>query len=144
MNHHKIHSKGTPRMKQKLPTIARYILGLIFFVFGGAGLLNLIPPPPDMPEKLMAFMNGLVSAGYFMPLVKATEMVCGLLLLLGIAPALALVVLGPISLNIFLLHLFLTPGAKNLIVPVAIVVLHGVAATQYWKLYGPLFKKTMS
>jgi putative oxidoreductase len=126
-------------MKQKLPSIARYLLGLIFFVFGGAGLLNLIPPPSGMPEKLMTFMSGLMAAEYFFPLLKGTEAICGLLLLLGIAPALALVVLAPISLNIFLVHLFLTPGLENLIIPTAIVTLHLYVATNYWQLYRPLF-----
>lgn len=128
-------------MKQKLPTIARYLLGLIFFIFGGAGFFNLIPTPPDLPEKLVAFTNGLMEAKYFFPLLKGTETFCGLLLLLGIAPALVLIVLAPISLNIILVHLFLTPGVQNQIMPVAIVALHVLAATKYWSLYRPLFSR---
>lgn len=126
-------------MKKNLSTIARYLLGLIFFIFGGAGLFNLIPPPPDMPEKLMTFMNGLMVTGYFFPLLKLTEVISGLLLLLGIAPALVLVILAPISINIFCVHLFLTPGIENLIMPVAILVLHIFAAIKYWPIYRPLF-----
>ncbi len=128
-------------MKTKLPTISRYVLGLLFFVFGGAGLFNLIPPPPDMPEKLIAFMNGLMASGYFFPFLKLTETVCGLMLLLGLAPALVLVVLAPISLNIFLVHLFLTPGLQNLILPLAIISLHVMAATPFWSIYRPLFTR---
>ena len=128
-------------MKQKLPIIARYLLGLLFTIFGTAGLLNLIPPPPDMPEKLMAFMNGIMAAQYFFPLLKSTEIVCGILLLSGFAPALALVVLAPISINILFVHLFLTPGLENLIMPLAIIVLHAMAATKYWNIYRPLFAR---
>ncbi|MBK9041412.1 MAG: DoxX family membrane protein [Bdellovibrionales bacterium] len=128
-------------MKQKLPIIARYLLGLLFTIFGAAGLLNLIPPPPDMPEKLMAFMNGIMAAQYFFPLLKSTEIVCGILLLSGFAPALALVVLAPISINILFVHLFLTPGLENLIMPLAIIVLHAMAATKYWNIYRPLFAR---
>jgi hypothetical protein len=43
---------------------------------------------PDMPEKLQLFMNGIMASGYFMPFVKLTETLCGLLLLLGVAPRL--------------------------------------------------------
>lgn len=128
-------------MKQKLPIIARYLLGLLFTIFGAAGLLNLIPPPPDMSEKLMAFMNGIMAAQYFFPLLKSTEIVCGILLLSGFAPALALVVLAPISINILFVHLFLTPGLENLIIPLAIIVLHAMAATKYWNIYRPLFAR---
>lgn len=128
-------------MKQKLPIIARYLLGLIFTIFGTAGLLNLIPPPPDMPEKLMAFMNGIMAAQYFFPLLKTTEVACGVLLLSGFAPALALVVLAPISINILFVHLFLTPGFENLIMPLAIIALHVLAATKYWNIYRPLFAR---
>ncbi len=128
-------------MKNKAAMISRYILGLIFFAFGAAGLFNLIPPPPDMPEKLKTFMAGMMATGYFFPLLKGTETICGLLLLLGIAPALILVILAPISLNIFLTHLFMTPGIQNLMMPLLILVCHILAATAYWKVYRPLFDK---
>jgi hypothetical protein len=60
-------------MKAKLPMIARVLLGLMFFVFGLIGLLNLYPPPPDLPERMQTFNNGLMAAQYFFPLLKATE-----------------------------------------------------------------------
>lgn len=128
-------------MKEKLPIITRYLLGLVFFVFGGAGLFNLIPPPPDLPQDMLTFMSGMMVTKYFFPFLKLTETVCGLLLLLGLAPALALIILAPITLNIVLVHLFLTPGLSNLIVPLAILALHITSATYYWPLYAPLFQK---
>lgn len=129
------------KVKALAPKIARYLLGLIFFIFGGAGLFNLFPPPPDMPTNLQTFMTGIMATGYFMPLLKATETACGLLLLTGFAPALALVILAPISINIFMVHTFLTPGLENLIMPVAIIALHITAATGYWRIYRPLFNR---
>ncbi|MEK2643969.1 DoxX family protein [Bdellovibrio sp. BCCA] len=105
-------------MKAKLPLIARILLGLIFFVFGLAGLFNLIPPPPDLPERLMTFNTGLAASGYFFVLLKLTESICGLLLLIGWFVPLALVVLAPIVLNIFLVHSFMAPSG----VPLALVI----------------------
>ncbi len=128
-------------MKEKLPIITRYMLGLLFFVFGGAGLFNLIPPPPDLPEAMQTFMAGMMVTKYFFPFLKLTETVCGLLLLVGIAPALALIILAPITINIFLVHLFLTPGLENLVIPSVILVLHVLSASYYWPVYAPLFKK---
>jgi putative oxidoreductase len=128
-------------MKEKLPIITRYLMGLLFFVFGGAGLFNLIPPPPDLPEAMQTFMAGMMATKYFFPLLKLTETACGILLLLGIAPALALIILAPITINIVLVHWFLTPGLENLVIPTAILALHGISATYYWPIYAPLFKK---
>ncbi|MFN8792533.1 MAG: acyltransferase [Bdellovibrionales bacterium] len=118
---------------------ARILLGLIFLVFGAAGLFNLLPQPENLPEKLMTFTSGLAASGYFMPFLKLTETLCGLCLVLGVAPALILVILAPISINIFLVHAFLTPGLENLIVPVLILTLHILSAKAYWRLYKPLF-----
>lgn len=128
-------------MNTLAPKIARYILGLAFFVFGGAGLLNLFPPPPDLPATLQAFTNAISATGYFMPVLKATETICGLLLLIGIAPPVMLIILAPITIQIFLLHTFLTPGLQNLIVPVILLIAHVTAATGYWHLYRPLFAR---
>lgn len=102
----------------KLPLIARILLGLIFFVFGIAGLFNLIPPPPNLPENMQAFMKGMMATGYFFPLHKGTEIVCGALLLTGAFVPLALVVLAPIVLNIFLVHVFVEPSG----LPMALVI----------------------
>lgn len=135
-----IYSKGVP-MNHKIKVAARYLLGLIFFVFGIAGLFNLLPPPPDMPADLQTFMGGLMVTKYFFPFLKLTETLCGLFLLLNIAPALMLIILAPISLNIFFVHAFLTPGIKELVLPIVIIALQVIAASAYWPVYRPLFKR---
>ena len=96
-------------MAKKLPLIARVLLGLIFFVFGLNGFFNFIPVPP-MPEKVLAFMTGISTGGYFIPFLKGTEVTCGLLLLVGAFVPLALIVLAPIEINIVLFHAFLAPS----------------------------------
>ena len=125
-------------MKTMIPTGARLLLGLIYVVFSVGGLLNLLPQPP-MPDKAMGFLGGLVSSGYFLPVLTAAEIIGGLLLLTGIAAPLALVILAPVTLQIFLFHAFLTPGWHNLVLPLCMGVLHITAASAYWRLYRPLF-----
>lgn len=128
-------------MKAKIPFGARMILGLIYFVFGLNGFLNFIPPPAEMPAGAIAFFTGVSSAPYFMPVLKGTEVVCGLLLLTGFAAPVALVILAPITLQIFLFHAFLTPGLSNSVMPVAMIILHGLAAMGFWYMYRPLFSR---
>src|SRR4051794_22457533 len=111
-------------MKSKLPLIARIILGLIFAVFGTLGLLNALPTPPDLPPKLVAFMTGIMATGYFFPFLKITEIICGLLLLSGAFVPLALVVLAPISINIFLVHAFLAPSGLPLAILIGLLIIY--------------------
>lgn len=91
-----------------LPTIARILLGLVF-VFGGVtGLFELAEP--EMGEEGAAFMGAIMDTGYLWPVLKMTEIVCGVLLILGMFVPLALVVLAPVALNILLFHIFLEPS----------------------------------
>lgn len=111
-------------MKEKLPLIARIILGLIFFIFGLIGLLNLMPPPDNLPEKLKAFNEGMMASGYFFPLLKATEVLCGAMLLSGLFVPLALVILAPISIHIFLVHAFLAPDGLIMAVLIGVLMIY--------------------
>lgn len=129
-------------MKAKLPLIARILLGLVFFVFGLMGLLNLVPPPPDMPEGLMTFTKGLTASIYFMPFLKLTETICGLLLLAGWFVPLALVILAPIALNIFLVHAFLAPSGLPMAVIIGLLMIYlSFFAEPYSNTIKQLFKK---
>ncbi|NUN04181.1 MAG: DoxX family protein [Bdellovibrio sp.] len=128
-------------MKSKIPFVARLLLGLIFFVFGLNGFLNFIPVPPTMPEGAMAFMGGMMAAPYFFPVLKGTEVICGALLLSGMWSPLALVILAPITIQIFLFHAFMTPGLENVVMPILMIVLHLIAASAYKGIYQPLFSR---
>lgn len=98
-------------------TVVRYLMGLIFFVFGLNGFLNFLPTPP-MEGDLGTFMGGLAASGYFFPLLKGTEVIAGLLLISGYYAPLAIAVLGPITLNIFFVHATMEPSG----LPIAIFV----------------------
>ncbi len=128
-------------MTLKISKYSRWILGLIYFVFGLNGFLNFIPVPPP-PESAAAFLSGMMSTGYFFPVLKSTEVICGTLLLSGFAAPLALVILAPITFQIFLFHGFMTPGIQFIILPLVMLVLHVCSVINYWPLYRPLFKKS--
>ncbi len=89
-------------------TVVRYLLGAIFFVFGLNGFLGFIPQP-DLSGTAATFMGGLAASGFFFPLVKGLEVIAGALLLSNRFVPLAIAILGPITLNIFLFHSVLTP-----------------------------------
>jgi uncharacterized membrane protein YphA (DoxX/SURF4 family) len=83
--------------------IVRSLVGLLF-VFGSvAYFFNLVTPPP-MEGAIKTYNEGLAASGYFFPLLKVTELVCGIALLVGRFVPLALVILSPIVVNIFFVH----------------------------------------
>jgi hypothetical protein len=127
-----------------LKSVPRWILGLIYFVFGGYGFLfafGILPMPetPPMPPAATAFMAGMFGTGYLFQLIKITEVSCGLLLLINKAVPGALVILAPITLNIFMFHTFLTPGLDQKVLPTVMLLTHFYLGYQYWKTFKPLF-----
>ncbi|PIS10748.1 MAG: acyltransferase [Bdellovibrio sp. CG10_big_fil_rev_8_21_14_0_10_47_8] len=114
---------------------------MIFFVFGLNGFFQFLPMPASIPEAATQFSGALFATGYFFPVLKATEVLCGALLLSGFFAPVALIILAPITIQIFLFHAFLTPGLQNLAMPLAIIILHVIAARGFWSLYAPLFQK---
>ena len=66
------------RITGLLPHLARILLGLPFFVGGLNGFLE-FAPMPELTEPAAAFMGALVQTGYLLPLVKAIELLTGLL-----------------------------------------------------------------
>ena len=99
-----------------LTLIARLLLGLIFVVFGLNGFLNFLNMGP-MPTGLAGqFMGALMQSHYYW-VIAGLQVVGGVLLLVNRYVPLALVLLGPIIVNILLYHFFLNIAG----VPLAIV-----------------------
>lgn len=125
-----------------IQTITRYLLGLIYFVFGLNGLFHFLgTTPPPMGEAATAFFTGMVKSGYFLPVLGGVQAFGGALLIIGVGAPLALVILAPVTIHIFLFHYYLTPGMPNLVLPLVMVVCHVLAAGAYWHLYRPLFSR---
>jgi len=96
--------------------IARLLLGLIFFVFGLNGFLHFIPAPP--PPGLAGEFAGILFTSHLYIVIFAVQTIGGLLLLVNRFVPLALIILGPVIVNIFFFHLFMAPSG----LPLAIVV----------------------
>jgi hypothetical protein len=95
-----------------IATIARFLLGLVFTVFGLNGFLHFIPMGP-VPPLAGQFMGALAQSHY-MTVVFALQLICGLLLLANRYVPLALTLLGPVIFNILLLHIFMAPSGLPL------------------------------
>lgn len=104
-------------IQSRLPHLARYLLGTIFFVMGLNGFFHFLKMPPPEGDA-GAFMGALAATGYMFPLLKTTETVAGALLLAGRFVPLGLTLLAPVIVNIVMFHLMLSPG-----LPVVIALL---------------------
>jgi uncharacterized membrane protein YphA (DoxX/SURF4 family) len=90
--------------------IARYLLGLLFTVFGLNGFLNFIPqPPPTNPLALQFFVA--IGSSHFAAFFFVVQLIGGLLLLSGFFVPLALTLLAAELYNILAFHLTLAPAS---------------------------------
>ena len=93
--------------------IARLLLGLIFVVFGLNGFLNFLSMGP-MPTGLAGQFIGALFLSHYYWVVAILQIAGGLLLLANRFVPLALVLLGPIIVNIICYHVFLNHAGAGL------------------------------
>ena len=93
--------------------IARNLLGLMFLIFGLNGFLHFIPAPPPPAGIATQFLGTLGASGYMTP-VFALQLVSAVLLLANRFVPLALVLLGPVIVNILLYHALMAPAPAGL------------------------------
>lgn len=90
-------------------TVSRYLLGLLFTVFGLNGFLHFIhQTPPSSPVAIQFFVA--VSASHYMAVVFLVQIIGGVLLLAGRFVPLGLAILAPVLVNILNYHITMDPG----------------------------------
>ena len=104
-----------------LATIARYLLALVFIVFGLNGFLHFIPQPPPPSELAQQYFT-VMFASHYLIFVFGLQLIAGVLFLFRRTVPLALTVAGPLIVNILLFHALMDPGG---IVP-------GLVVTALW------------
>src|SRR5947208_10862951 len=96
--------------------IARFLLGLIFLVFGLNGFLHFIPAPP--PTGITGQFVGALFVSHYLVPIFLLQIISAVLLLVNRYLPLALTLLAPIIVNILLIHILMAPSG----LPLAIVV----------------------
>jgi putative oxidoreductase len=118
-------------------TAARYLMGLIFLVFGLNKFLNFIPSAP-LHGVGGAFIGAMMVTKYFM-VVGVFEGVSGLLLLFNRYVPLAVAMLAPVLVNILFVNFSMAPQGfpATLVVTVCWVLVY----LRHRSAFAPLFKK---
>src|ERR1700726_1021210 len=117
--------------------IARYLLGLMFTVFGLNGFLHFIPQPPPANPVAIQFLVA-VSASHFAAFFFLLQLLGGLLLLFGFFVPLALTLLAAELYNILAFHLTMSP------VTIAPALVPGVFGVLVFLQYRDSFKSIFS
>ncbi len=100
---------GERKLMKIVTLIARYLLGFMFLVFGLNGFLHFIPQPPPSADLAGQYLT-VLSQSHYLVFVFLLQFVAGVLLLVNRFVPLALVLLGPIIVNILLFHALMQPA----------------------------------
>src|SRR5258705_11136138 len=110
--------KENPVMRT-VSSIAQYLAGVIFLVFGLNGFLNFIPLPP--PGGIAGQFMGVLYASHYLWVIFAFQIFAGVLLLINRYVPLAVAVLAPLIVNILVFHALMAPSGLLLALFVAVL-----------------------
>jgi putative oxidoreductase len=102
-----------------ISTVARYLAGVIFLVFGLNGFLNFIHMPP--PQGTAAQFMGVLYVSHYLWVIFAFQVVAGVLLLINRFVPLAVAILAPVLVNILTFHALMAPSGLPLALFVAVL-----------------------
>ena len=88
--------------------IVRVLLGAMMLFASISYFFNLMGEQPEPTGDLATLMAGFMASKYIFPVAKAIELVAGLMLVSGKFVRLGTIILLPVSINIFLIHVVVT------------------------------------
>ncbi len=121
-------------------SVLRILFGLLFLVFGLNGFLHFLKMPP-IPAPAGAFFGALGATGYMIPLLFATQILGGILLVIGLLVPVGLAILAPVVVNIILFHIFLDPAGLPL--AIVVIVVEAILTGWYWQSFASMFRTGM-
>lgn len=119
--------------------LPRLLLGLAMLAFGVMGLVAPMEPPPTLAPGALAFSHALQATGYMYPLIQATQILSGLLLLVPVTTTLGAILLAPFLVNAVLFHAVLE--RQGLVPSLVFAGLELIVACQTRKVWASLFSR---
>ena len=99
--------------------IVRVLLGAMMLFASISYFFDLVGEQPKPTGDLATLMAGFMASKYIFPVAKSVELLAGLMLVSGKFVKLGTIILLPISINIFLIHVVVT-GTD---IPMAVAIL---------------------
>ncbi len=121
-----------------LVTTIRVIFGLFMIFSGVGGFMAAFNSWQGVPENMISYTQTLWDIGIFQ-MIKVTEIVAGIMLVVGFLPALAAIFFAPISIGIIVFNALVSP--ENLPFGIVVCLLNMYLGYAYWDKYKALFKR---
>jgi putative oxidoreductase len=120
--------------------VVRTAMGLLFIFGSLVYFFGFIQAPPMEPGSVVEkFNTGLASTGYFFPVLKSVELICGILFVIGRAVPFATVLIAPVIVNIALWHFLADRTSPGPYIATFLVIANCLVAWYYRDAYKPLF-----
>ena len=124
-------------LKNKRLVIAvRVIFGLLLIFSGISGLLG-GPNAEGIPAAMQPIVQAYWDTGIFQ-MIKVTEVVAGLMLVVNFLPALAVIFVAPIAIGIIIFNAMLLPA--YVISGIIVALFEAYFGYVYWDKYKTLFQ----
>ena len=119
-----------------LANIGRFLLALVFTIFGLNGFLHFIPMPP--PTGVAAQFMGAMFVSKYLLFVFTIQLIAGVLLFSKRYVLLALTLLAPVIVNILLFHVLMNPAGLGL--AIFVTILWGVVFASVRSAFAGIFQ----
>jgi len=119
-----------------LANIGRFLLALVFTIFGLNGFLHFIPMPP--PTGVAAQFMGAMFVSKYLLFVFTIQLIAGVLLSSKRYVLLALTLLAPVIVNILLFHVLMNPAGLGL--AIFVTILWGVVFASVRSAFAGIFQ----
>lgn len=120
-----------------LVTTARTLFGLLF-VFSGISVLMAGSSTEGIPASMVTILKAFMDTGIF-HMIKITELVAGIMLVFNIFPALATILLAPISVGILVFNARVAP--ESIAMGIVLCLINAYLGYAYWDKYKALFSR---
>lgn len=124
---------------RKLVIAVRILLGLFLIMSGIGGFWAVAHGLEGIPAPMLPYMSTLIDTKIF-HLIKVTEIVAGLMLVIGFLPALATLFIAPLCVGILVFHLSVAPALSDMWGGLVVAILTIYLGYAYWDKYKQLFK----
>ena len=116
----------------------RVLFGLFMLFSGVSGFLAASQEMQGVPQEMITATKNLQAVGLFQ-MIKVTEIVAGLMLVVGYLPALALLFIAPIAVGIVVFNAFVAP--MFVITGAIVCAFTAFLGYAYWDKYRAIFTK---
>lgn len=122
---------------RRLVITVRVLLGLFILMSGVTGLMG-GPQAENIPAPMVDEIRQLWTMGIFQ-MIKVTEVIVGLMLIVGFLPALAALALVPICVGVIIFNAMLAPS--YVVTGVIVSLFTAYLGYAYWDKYKALFQR---